>query len=238
MILPKRIEKCPIVDTVVEIRFTSNVYADAIFGLVYSTLKDSFSRVEKLPILQLPEQIRQNDPGLKFKPHYKLSNGQYSLQVGPDVLTVSSPVPYPGWNNYQEVINDVLSRILKIELISQVSRLGMRYINFFEIDIFEKINLDIQINGENINYKNTSIRTEVEALGFINGLQISNHAENITRSNTRKGSIIDIDTFKVYDKNQFTANFQQELENGRNSRNQTFFSLLDQSFLKELKPIY
>lgn len=238
MRLPKKIEKCPIVETVVEIRFTSNVYADAIFGLVYNTLKGSFNKVEKLPILQLPEQIREHDPGLKYKPHYKLSNGQYSLQVGPEVLTISSPVPYPGWNNYQEVINDVLTKILEIELVSQVSRLGMRYINFFEFDIFQKINLDVQINGKNINYKNTSIRTEVEALEFINGLQISNHAENITKSNVQKGSIIDIDTFKIYDNNQFITNFQQELENGRNSRNQTFFSLLDQSFLTELNPIY
>lgn len=71
---PKKISPCPIVEASVEIRFTSEVLPDAIFGIIYQAFKDEFSsKPEKLPILQLPEQIRSMDRNLKISTLLQIS---------------------------------------------------------------------------------------------------------------------------------------------------------------------
>ena len=95
-----------------------------------------FPKVENLPILQLPEPLRMGDPNLRFKPHYKVHNGSISIQIGPDVLAISSFPKYIGWAEFSTILFDILTRIEKINIIKNVSRIGIRYINFFENDIF------------------------------------------------------------------------------------------------------
>ena len=50
MKLPVTISPCPIVEAVAEVRFETLVPEDAIFGLVYQTLKTDFPKVETLPV--------------------------------------------------------------------------------------------------------------------------------------------------------------------------------------------
>jgi uncharacterized protein (TIGR04255 family) len=70
MKLPKTINPCPIIDALLEIRFRTTTHPNAVFGLIYNTLQEDFPRVESLPILQLPDQVRAADPNFKYKPHY------------------------------------------------------------------------------------------------------------------------------------------------------------------------
>jgi len=58
MKIPKKIDPCPIVEAIVEIRFDSNLPGDAIFGVIYNQFKEDYPKFTKLPILQLPEAIR------------------------------------------------------------------------------------------------------------------------------------------------------------------------------------
>ena len=70
MAAPKKITPCPIIESVVEIRFDSAIPAEAIFGVVYNAFNDIFpNKPINLPILQIPEQIRNSDPNLQYKPH-------------------------------------------------------------------------------------------------------------------------------------------------------------------------
>ncbi|MDZ7758957.1 MAG: TIGR04255 family protein [Desulfovermiculus sp.] len=75
MKIPKRIDPCPIVEALYEIRFEPNYPSDAIFGLIYKAMKQEFDSFEKLPILELPETIRSTDDVLEYKPY--LSTGQF-----------------------------------------------------------------------------------------------------------------------------------------------------------------
>ena len=68
MSLPRNIERCPIIDALVEIRFETALNPNAVFGLIYGALMNDYpGKVENLPILQVPEAVRKNDPALKFK---------------------------------------------------------------------------------------------------------------------------------------------------------------------------
>ncbi len=234
MNLPKSIDPCPILEAIIDIRFTTEIHPSAVFGLIYNAIKKDFPKTESLPILQLPESVRLKDPGLKFKPHYKVSNKNYLVQIGPDVLSINIIPEYSGWSKFSETIFDVLEKIRKTKIIEKITRIGIRYINFFENDIFDDINLKVCIDDDVIQYKNTVIRTEIEQEEFSSTLQIANNAKH----NDRKGSILDIDTFLEYNLDAFFEKKEEIINKGHLKEKELFFSLLKEKALKKLNPKY
>lgn len=240
MMIPKKINNCPIVDSVVELRFISKIFPNAVFGIIFNSLQKDFPNVEKLPILQLPEQLRDSDPNLKFKPLYRLmSEDGYSVQIGTDVIVIGAPMPYPGWSDFFEKIKLIIENIYKTEVIEKVTRLGVRFINFFDFDVFKKINLEIQINDSLHNNHNTQLRTEIKKGDFLHTLNIANNATQIIQNGTERiGSIIDIDTFKDYRLDNFKTIYEIEIQNAHNFEKEIFFNLLNSDYLKSLDPKY
>jgi uncharacterized protein (TIGR04255 family) len=236
--LPREIVPCPIIDAVIEIRFKSDLFSNAVFGVIYNVLKSEFQNPEKLPILQIPEQLRDIDPNFKFKPHYKIQNQTSIIQIGPDVLSISSPIPYIGWDAYSLCINKYLQIIISLNVISEVSRLGMRYISFFQSDIFQSINLNVEINDKRHNCHNSLFRTELQSGTFTNTLQIANNVTQVINNQTKIGSVIDIDTNKMYNGKDFLTSYSTEIQNAHLEEKQLFFGLLKPDFLKSLNPVY
>ncbi len=234
MKLPKAIEPCPIVDALFEIRFIPKTHPNAVFGMVYNVLQEDFPEVKNLPILQLPEAVRTTDPNLKFKPHYRISNQNFVTQIGPDVLTISSFPTYVGWDNFSIQIFKILDKIQEIGIIDSVIRIGIRYINFFIEDIFQNINLKISFRDNDIEYKNTIVRTELEEGNFKSSLQVANNANYENKS----GSIIDIDTSTESNLDNFFKEKEVIINKGHAIEKELFFSLLKDDFLQTLNPTY
>jgi uncharacterized protein (TIGR04255 family) len=234
MTLPKVINPCPILDAIFEIRFTTKTHPSAVFGMMYNVLKEDFSNVENLPILQLPEAVRTNDPNFKFKPHYKVSNNKFVTQIGPEVLTISSFPNYAGWEEFSKQIFSILDKVKNIEIIDSVERIGIRYINFFDHDIFNNIELKVSLGKDDIDYKNTIIRTEIEQDTFKSSLQVANNANH----NKKLGSIIDIDTFTTNNLQNFFDQKEDLISEGHLKEKELFFSLLKEDFLKSFNPTY
>jgi len=237
--LPNKIEKCPVIDTAVEIRFTSKLFSNAVFGMIYNEFqKDYNPQVEKLPILQIPEQLREIDPNFKFKPHYKLKSDKFAVQIGPEVIAISSSIPYVGWNDFSEHIFSFYERLFKLDVIFQVIRLGVRYVNFFESDIYSSINLSLKIGESAHPCNNTLIRTEIVNEDFSNLIHIANNVTQENNGTSRVGSIIDIDTFRNYSDSLFMDDYKHQVDLAHNSEKELFFSLLNNDFLNSLIPIY
>ncbi len=234
MTLPKVINPCPIVEALVEIRFTTRIHPSAVFGIIYNALQNDFPKVNNLPILELPEVVRVNDPNFRYKPHYRISNDNYLVQIGPDVLTISSFPKYTGWDEFSKQIFNILDRIKEIDIIGSIIRIGIRYINFFDNDIFKNIDLKICIGEADIAYKNTIVRTEIDHGLFKSSLQVANNANY----NNKLGSIIDIDTFTDYNLDDFFAHKEDFISDGHAKEKELFFSLLKDDFLKTLNPRY
>jgi uncharacterized protein (TIGR04255 family) len=235
---PNKIEVCPILDTGIEIRFESNLYKSAVFGVLFNKLKEQFPIPEKLPILQLPEQLRDSDPNFKFKPHYKLKNEKIIIQIGPDVITISSPIPYVGWQDYSKNIFEVLELVFSLNIITKVNRLGVRYINFFETNIFDKLDVTIDIKNLKLPRESTIFRTEILSEGFINVIHIANKITQLKNKVPTVGSIIDIDTIRNYSENKFLSDYKTELKLAHDVEKGIFFDLLKPDFLQSLNPIY
>jgi uncharacterized protein (TIGR04255 family) len=234
--LPQKISPCPIKEAIVEVRFESEIPSDAVFGIFYSEFKADYPTVDELPILQLPEFVRKQDKTLQHKPHYKLSNNDgFLFQVGPRVVSLISVAPYSGWSVFYERLKDIVKRIGTLEVVKSYIRIGVRYINHFEINVFDVVTLQVALTGHELNNYGTSIRSEIPAGAFKSTLQISNNVDIIGNEKTTKCSIIDIDTF--------IENPQEDvnvlIENGHLEEKKLFFTLLKPEFVESnLNPEY
>lgn len=239
--LPKRLGNCPLVDALIEIRFSSPLDKNAVFGYIYGLIQDSYpGRVINLPLTQIPIQVRDSDPNLQYKPLYRLEGDETILQIGPDVLCISSKMPYIGWEKLSGIAVDIVEKLSTKGAVQRVMRLGHRYINFFNGDLDGKLNMSIQfVNGySNLNMQ---IRSDVQDGVFINTLQYSNSAvyRPTPSAPELKGSIIDIDTYRVYSDDLFLKNIKNEIDSAHASEKALFYSLLKESFIKEdLNPQY
>tara|TARA_R110000868_G_scaffold33567_8_gene121652 strand:- start:2219 stop:2932 length:714 start_codon:yes stop_codon:yes gene_type:complete len=237
MKLPISVNPCPIVEAVFEVRFETTVPKSAVFGIFYGELKQWLgANPIDLPILQIPEKIRQQDPSFKFKTYYEFKNESLTLQIGPDVCMVSMKDNYTGWMNFSKEIFFLLELLIKPGIISSFKRVAFRYINFFEEEIYNSINLDIHLNGKPIDYNETVLNTSFNHTNFKSNLRIS----NISAVNGKNGSIIDIDTYSIISMNptEFKENYNKIVEEGHNEEKQLFYNLLKQEFLQKLNPQY
>jgi len=237
--LPKRITPCPLIDAVVEVRFDSSLPPDAVFGMAYGKLKETYPKVEKLPILNLPDMIRNKDPQLVFQAHYKLSDDNSVVQIGPRVLSVNSPGDYLGWEPFYRRIKQSFEAVRPLGIIKTVTRLGIRYINFFDFDIFERINLVIRLDDKPLSAKQSTIRLELQEEEFCHLLQVANNVTVEQKpKGQRKGSVIDIDSHIDGKFPNFFDQMEDLISRGHEAEKQLFFRLLKPSFLNTLNPEY
>ena len=234
--LPKKISPCPILESIVEIRFDSHFPSDAIFGIIYNEFKTDYPNVQELPILQLPEIVRKQDPILKYKPYYKLSSDdKFLFQVGARTTSLINLSPYSGWGVFSGKIKDLVQRIKKLEIVSAYSRVGIRYRNGFDCNILEKINLSLNMTGKSFTDLDSSIRLEVPTGKFISTLQIANNAQVTKAGAVVKGSVIDIDTYIENPVNDII----DLIESGHSEEKKLFYTLLKKEFIEqELNPEY
>lgn len=211
--LPSRIEKCPLIDALIEFRFEAAIAKSAVFGVIYNLIRNDYrGNVINLPILQIPEQIREVDPNLKFKPLYRIEGDKFIIQIGYDVLSISSKMPYVGWPEFSQHSLSLINKIIQEGIIKRVSRLGHRYINFFRGDITNSLTMSFSMTEKYVS-ENLLIRTDVRDGNFMNTLQFANNANYRPNPNTSEivGSLIDIDTSREYSDNFFIENREQEI---------------------------
>lgn len=242
---PKRLRKSPIIEAVVEIRFQSSFPKQVIFGLLYATLQEIYPKVEPLPIMEIPETIRENDPNLLYAPHYKLKNETpLEILIGPTVLTVSynrqiSTLEYPGWTEFIESkIHEIYKRIQNASVITQVTRLGIRYMDYFEsINIFENIEFTAILSDNKVGNEETMIRTIICDETAKHAIAIMNKAQLQMHGTTLNGSLIDIDTFKeLSEKDNFFEEHVNLLKICHESNKEHFFKMLKDEFVLTLDP--
>ncbi len=234
--LPVSINPCPIIEAIFEVRFESSFPRDAIFGIAFNKFKDEFRNIEQLPILQLPAAIRDQDPNLKFSPHYKMRKDNFIIQIGPNVFSLANVKEYCGWKLFSKKIYDTFAKINELDLIKSLHRMALRYINIFpDVNIFEKSNLVVSLNNSNLGKDKINLIAEIPYKHGASNLKLINYAEAMLENQVIKGSIVDIDTNVQYDDFE---NIQDAIESAHTEEKTLFFNLLDNEFLKTLNPVY
>lgn len=239
---PLRLNKCPIADALVEIRFRSNLDRNVVFGMIYNQVKDKYKgNIQPLPILQIPSQVRDSDPELQFKPLYRIEGDGVILQIGPDVICFSSTIPYIGWKRLSFEVKDIIRKLSDNDIISEVTRLGHRYVNFFEGNVQDDLNMRFNIDCD-CEKTFLHVRTDLKDGNFVNIVQFTSSANlHDAKANiSTKGQVIDIDTSRIYENEGdcFLKRIDSEIDAAHLCEKRIFFSLLNNKLINSLEPIY
>ncbi len=224
---PRKITPDPIIDAVVELRYETDVPPDAVLGMLFAQVQSKYANFVKLPITAIPENIRANDPNFQFAPYYQANFQSFKLNVGPQVISLSNTGQYVGWkDNYFPEIQDLLQKIETANIVKNFIRLGVRYIDFFDLDIFNKINLSVEINNAPLNALQTTFSSVFQTNKFLTKVQVANNVSTNVQGNKKIGSVIDTDTY-FEPKEKFGFNgLGRIIDNAHEESVDFFFNLL------------
>lgn len=186
-----------IVECVFDITFKSDDVAESFIPVISKV--DQFDKIVKLPLYQVPENIRKNDPNLKFQPLYEIRsniNTSYKIMLGDSMIGIALNGKYTSWtNSLFPQIKKLFSEILNSGKVFKIERMGLRYVDFLENEnIFETGKIGVTINNQPSNTKKMFLRIEdkIDEVDYnkviVNNVQYQNFASS--------GSIIDIVTSK------------------------------------------
>jgi uncharacterized protein (TIGR04255 family) len=235
--LPKKITPCPIKEAVFELRFESSVPEDAIFGIVFNQFKEEFNNTAtSLPILEIPSQIRNQDPNLMFAPHYKMDSEFFTMQVGPKVISLVNINEYKGWKYFQERIAKTFERLQTIGIVTKVNRLALRYINIFpNKDIFESSSVRILLENSPLDSSNINLVTEIKKGSISSSIRVISGAQVAMVNEIIQGSVVDIDSsIQNVESNCFLNNLNQVHEEEK----RLFYKIIGSEGLKTLTVEY
>lgn len=226
----------PILEAVVEVRFEPSVPLDAVFGMLYGSLGQSYPSVKKLPILSLPEEIRQIDPGLKYRPHFRLDDLPEVLQIGPRVIGYST-TSYPGWREFRGRIEQLFESLKGLQFIGSPVRFGLKAVNFFDQNIFSFSKIHLEIGGVRQGDYETTVRTAVQTGSLTTNVTATNRATvNVQSAGSGTGSLLELDTFTVdFDKSKDFKLMDSLIffDEAHEVSRDLFFQMLSDEFIRE-----
>ncbi len=196
--LPKKLNKEPLIDAVFEVRFSSKSPASVIFpGFLFSNL-GSDNNFESLPIAQLPKEVRDANPQLKFAPLSRVGWGQFYINIGDNSVSVSCKYPYSGWSNFKPAIYKVVKILADSKIVEEVQRYSMKYVDmissFDDQQKISMINFKVSIADHNLKTGPFQLRMEIPRDGLTNTVQVVSAAQAIVNGSTVEGLIVDVDT--------------------------------------------
>lgn len=228
----------PIVEASVDIHCSYGIPAEAVVGVVYQLLQGKCMKninVVTLPINNLPEAIRKTDPNLKNSPTHQITCDEGIVSIGPNVLSIGVIPPYKSWNVFKNFTNSVISTIINGKLIKSVSNIDIRYLNFFKFNIYDRINLNINLSGEKIVGKSTIFRTELEQENnIIDVIQITGsiHLKNKQLQLDDSGSLVDL---RIVKKSISENAIVSSLDEIHEEAEKLFFGLISSDLKKEMQ---
>jgi uncharacterized protein (TIGR04255 family) len=237
--LPVRIEPCPILEAVFETRFVSRESWATMPGLLYAQIREKYTEQQNLPLAQVPEEARRQDPGLQLLPLMQFLSHDFLIQLGPRVLSlVTKPNAYPGWPAIQKELGWVIERVRSAGFVSESERLGVRYVDFFEQDIFPGLRLHLTVNDQPFLGVQTNVTTDFRLGPMLIRLRVTNGAIVTTAQGPNPGSVLDLAaSFGPLEADLFENGLARFAE-AHTTIKGLFFGLIKPELLAKLHPVY
>lgn len=237
--LPRRISPCPIVEAVFEARFVSTQPWATLPGLLFSQIRERYRDQVNLPLLQLPEQVRMQDPALAHLPLLQFRGETFLVQLGPRVVSlVTKHRQYPGWAAIREELYWLLPRVRSAGFVREPERLGVRYIDFFAGDLFPQLRLGVQVDGVPLQKHQVDLTTILRFDRISARLQVSNGAIVGYPGGPEVGSVLDLDTWLGPADADLFENGLERFGELHATVKRVFFGLLKPDYLQQLHPEY
>src|SRR6266480_1902649 len=109
--LPIKIDPCPIVEAILEIRFVTSESWATLPGLLFTRIRERYPEQKNLPLAQIPEEMRRHEPTFTYQPLIQfLSHSDFLIQFGPRVVSlVAKSKEYTGWSALESEMTWLLS---------------------------------------------------------------------------------------------------------------------------------
>lgn len=250
---PKSLGNPPLIEMIIEYRFKSKLPDEALFGLYYPIIKESFSKYNLLPIMNIPLEARSADPTLIYQPHYHFcdENHSLSLLIGPRVLTFKyerfregNVNNYLGWRNFISGFSSELTKKIfnKLEL-QEIERLGIRYIDFFEnLKLGEYITPKFEFPDRKL--ERLQVTCSIQEDRILHNINLSDSAEfkhfvNNELSIHMVGSLIDIDSEYIpKELDEVLSNLENILTKMHDENKNLFYEIMKDKLVEKYNPIY
>ncbi|MCC5811291.1 MAG: TIGR04255 family protein [Ectothiorhodospiraceae bacterium] len=246
--VPVRLKHDPIVEALWEIRFSSETpsVSDLLPGLIFQNLKRQYSRIEKLPVSQLPAPVLQSDPSLRYAPQVRLVGPKYSVQVGNKVVSLSCPAPYSGWEQFEFHILELADALKETQLLDKIERFSLKYVDFISFDespSLDWIRFDLKLGARSLSNNPIQLRTEIRERDLLKIVQVVNPAnvrmeKGEKKSVSKSGLLVDIDTIDDKSSSDFWTEFPSRLKHVHDEGKKLFFEILSPSTRERLGPEY
>lgn len=243
--LPIRLGNSPLVEALFEIRYQAQAPASSILpGYLYTAL--GCSEIVRTPHADIPDQIRQSTPELRFVPLTRLKWENYFINLGDNNIVISSGHPYEGWPKFKEIIKRILSKAHELRLIGITERYSLKYLDIFDMPGFtnpgDGLSFNIGFPGIKNDARSTHLRTEIPQGTQHHIIQYFGEAQgNLPGSISKKGQMLDIDSIQILEKislEQLLSEFDTFMDTLHSQNKQLFFNLVSPEGLKALEPIY
>jgi uncharacterized protein (TIGR04255 family) len=236
--LPSKIEVCPIVEAIFELRFTSRETWTTMPGLLYDKIRERYPTQKQLELASVPEEVRNRDQGLARQPLVMFGNDDFAVHFGPRVIAlVTKPNQYPGWSVIEQELNWLLERLRATRIIDELERLGVRYVDFFQENIFNNLILNVAIGGQTLEGE-LRLAVVLKPGSFIMRIVATNAAIVGIGLEARNGSVFDVDVWLNSLDFDLFNNGIDKFRQAHLLVKQCFFGLAKPEFLISLKPSY
>lgn len=244
--LPKRLRIQPIVDAVVEIRFSADLDASLLLpGLLVQKLGSGL-KVEKLPLADMPEFVRQQQEELRFQPLVRVVDTNYLYLVGSNSLVVGCRVPYRGWEDFKGQVDLVCTILKDCGICKEILRYSIKYVDLLDYAapnvIFANMLLSVEVAGVRATDYAFNVSVQVPDGDFLHAINIGAPA-NITflTGETKAGTVVSVDTISLTPPRPYSEfyNNRHELLDGIHAINkQKFFDCLKDNALEVMGAEY
>lgn len=237
--LPTEITPCPILEAVLEIRFVTEEDWSVIPGFLYTQIREKYGNKKNLPISELPPEIIRQTPHFTHMPLICWENKGFLIYLGPRVVSLlTKPSNYPGWTVIRREMNWLIKKLKLANFIREGERLGLRYIDFFDFDLFDKLILGLHIGDKPVSGPEMSIEKVFRRGGLTGKLLLKNSVSVKIGNDVRQGSILDLDLWTGPSDFELFQNGMSTFEKAHQQNKEIFFGLLKPEFLDTLSPKY
>lgn len=242
--LPKRLKKEPLLEALWEIRFSSSVESvvELLPGLIYQNSAGAYTKTSRLPAANLPGQILQQDPDLRYVPTVRLEGKQYSVQIGEHSVSLSCRRPYTGWMEFGKKIRELSQMLRGTNLLTTPERFSLKYIDIVpgeDAPSIAPLAVELKLGGRDLTREPVHLRTEIREQNFLHIVQIGSPTKaTLPTGDTYKGVLLDIDSIWFAGNHDFWNMFDSQLDIAHDLSKKLFFQLLTEETITLLGPEY
>lgn len=247
--IPSRLKKDPILESVFELRFepARDGVWELLPGMLYKEFGSEYPETVTLPGAQIPFEVREQDPNLRFLGHTALVGDTSTIGIGQRSLQVTNSRPYLGWKRFSKKIDSILRAVKDTGLIAEVERCSLKYTNVLTIGSDDNdlsiLDVSLRLDGLPTRRPGTMIRSEVELHGLTSIVQIQTsitaHVKRGAESGRSiRGVLVSVDTISQSPVDNFWSIRRGLVEKIHQTEKEVFYSLLTKSSVDAMDPVW